>query len=191
GKASHRVFTRTKKSDGVELGVGLMVAHHLINEGNEHFNATNSVVTIKPSRWQVLNVSAGGYALRKFSTSQASVHIGDVVAIKNSKNKLWELSVLRWANLTPLNQLDVGLELISPTVTAVTARFINSAIEGEALLLPEINGLKQAASVLMARGFCKQDDMLKLELPNKINKIQIGKLVERTNRFERFQFSLI
>jgi hypothetical protein len=191
GKASHRVFTRTKKSDGVELGVGLMVAHHLINEGNEHFNATSSVVTIKPSRWQVLNVSAGGYALRKFSTSQASVHIGDVVAIKNSKNKLWELSVLRWANLTPLNQLDVGLELISPTVTAVTARFINSAIEGEALLLPEISGLKQAASVLMARGFCKQDDILKLELPNKINKIQIGKLVERTNRFERFQFSLI
>ena len=87
--------------------------------------------------------------------------------------------------------MDVGLELISPTVTAVTARFINSAIEGEALLLPEISGLKQAASVLMARGFCKQDDILKLELPNKISKIQIGKLVERTNRFERFQFSLI
>ena len=192
GKAQHRVFSRVKKSDGIELGIGLMLAHHLIGDSSSRLNNVNSTaVAIKPSRWQVLNVSAGGYALRKFSTSQAAAHIGDVVAMKNSKNKLWELAVLRWANINELNQLDVGLELISPSVSAITAHFMNGNIEGEALLLPEIAGLKQAASVITARGFCQMGDTLKLEQANIITKVQINKLVERTSRFERYQYCLI
>lgn len=192
GKVQHRVFTRSKKSDGIELGIGLMVAHHLINEGSSAMTSlASSALATKPSRWQVLNVSAGGYALRKFSTSPAAVYVGDVVATKNSKNKLWELAILRWANINELNQLDIGLELISPSVTGITAHFINSNIEGEALLLPEIVGLKQTASIITARGFCKLGDMLKLEQANIITKVQIDKLVERTARFERFQYRLI
>jgi hypothetical protein len=190
GKTQHRVFSRTKKSDGIELGIGLMIAHHLISDGNS-LSATNTALVIKPSRWQVLNVGAGGYALRKFSTSQAAAYIGDVVVMKNSKDKLWELAVLRWANINQMNQLDVGLELISPSVKAITAHFINDNIEGEALLLPEITGLKQAASVITARGFCKLGDTLKLEQANIITKVQINKLVERTSRFERYQYCLI
>ncbi len=192
GKVQHRTFSRTKKSDGIELGIGLVVAHHLIKDNNEHFaSAANTALTIKPSRWQVINVSAGGYAMRKFSTSQAAVYVGDVVAMKNSKNKRWELAILRWANMNDLNQLDVGIELISPSVTAITANLMTSNIEGEALLLPEIAGLKQAASIIAARGFIKLGDTLKLEQANIITKVQIDKLVERTTRFERFQYRLI
>ena len=206
GKSQHRVFSRTKKSDGIELGIGLMVAHHLIQEGTIHQNSlhqgathqaatqpsiSNAAVSIKPSRWQVLNVSAGGFALRKFSSSQASISIGDVVAMKNSKNKLWELAILRWANTNEMNQLDIGLELISPTASAISVHFVNSAIQGEALLLPEIIGLKQPASLVVARGFCKLDDTLNIVDNTKTNKIQVNKLVERTSRFERFQYILI
>lgn len=192
GKAQQRIFSRSKKSDGVELGIGLIIAHHLIREGNDNFtSAANMALSIKPSRWQVLNVSAGGYSLRKFSSSQAAARIGDVVAMKNSKNKLWELAVLRWANVNDLNQLDVGLELISPSAAAITAILESSAMEGEALLLPEISGLKQAASIITARGFCKTGDTLKLAQNSKFSRIQINNLVERTARYERFQFSLI
>ncbi len=191
GKAQKRVFSRSKKSDGIELGVGLITAQHLIQEGDNNFtSATNSVSLIKASRWQVLNVSAGGYALRKFNSSQASVHIGDVVAMKNSKNKTWELAVLRWANVNDLNQLDVGLELISPKASAIIASFENSTISGEALLLPELSGLKQAASIITARGFCKTGNTLQLNANNSFNKIMVGTLIERTTRFERFQYSL-
>lgn len=192
GKAQHRIFSRTKKSDGVELGIGLIASHHLIHDGGNTFaNANNSPGAIKPSRWQVLNVSAGGYALRKFNSSLASAHVGDVVAIKNSKSSLWELAVLRWANTNELNQLDVGLELVSPNATAVTAKFDNNSLEGEALLLPELGGLKQAASIVAARGFCKIGDTLSVNAKNNSNKIVIQKLVERTARFERFQYNLI
>jgi hypothetical protein len=191
GKVQQRVFSRTKKSDGVELGIGLIATHHLLQEGNNTFTKPNLDGAIKPSRWQVLNVSAGGYALRKFSSSQASARIGDVVAMKNSKSKQWELAVLRWANMSDMSQLDVGLELISPSAVAVTAKFENSTMEGEALLLPELGAIKQAASIITARGFCKAGDTLKLNSTNKPSKILINKLVERTARFERFQYDLI
>ncbi len=192
GKAQHRIFSRTTKSDGVELGIGLIASHHLIHDGGNTFaNANNSPSAIKPSRWQVLNVSAGGYALRKFNSSQASARIGDVVAIKNSKSACWELAILRWANINELNQLDVGLELVSPNATAVTVKFDVNSLEGEALLLPELNGLKQAASIVAARGFCKIGDTLSINAKNNSNKIVIQKLVERTARFERFQYNLI
>jgi hypothetical protein len=191
GKVQQRVFSRSKKSDGVELGIGLIAAHHLLHEGNGFAKSNNIDGATKPSRWQVLNISAGGCALRKFSSSQASAHIGDVVAMKNSKNKTWELAVLRWANINDMSQLDVGLELISPNATAITAKIDNSTMEGEALLLPELNGIKQAASIITARGFCMPGANLMFNQGNKSSKIRIDKLIERTARFERFQYSLI
>ncbi len=192
GKVQQRVFSRTKKSDGIELGIGLIAAHHLLQEGSSTFAKVHNIEgAIKPSRWQVLNVGAGGYALRKFSSSQASARIGDVVAMKNSKSKQWELAVLRWANMNDMNQLDVGLELISPSAVAFTAKFESSAMEGEILLLPELSAIKQAASVITARGFCKAGDTLTLNSANKPSKILINKLAERTARFERFQYDLI
>jgi cyclic-di-GMP-binding protein len=192
GKVPLRVFSRTKKSDGVELGIGLIATHHLIRDGGNTFlNATHAAGAIKPSRWQVLNVSAGGYALRKFNSSLASARVGDVVAMKNSKSTTWELAVLRWANVNELNQLDIGLELISPIATAITATLSNSALEGEALLMPELGGIKQPASIITARGFCKIGDTLNCNADGKLSKLMINALVERTTRFERFQFSLI
>ena len=191
GKSPKRLFSRTKKSDGVELGVGLLAAHHILQDGKY---ATDKVAlainAAKPSRWQVLNVSAGGCSLRKFSSSQTSAYIGDVVAVKNSKTATWEIAVLRWANVNTLSQLDVGLELISPNATTAIAKHDASAAEGEALLLPELGGLKQAASILTLRGFCKTGDILAFATEININKIIVTKLVERTERFERFEYNL-
>lgn len=192
GRSPKRLFSRTKKSDGVELGVGLMAAHHILQEGNH--TTAKAAVTInaaKPSRWQVLNVSAGGCSLRKFSSSQTSAYIGDVVTMKNSRTATWEIAVLRWANVNTLNQLDVGLELISPNASTAIAKHNNSAVEGEALLLPELSGLKQAASLLTARGFCKSGDTLAFATESGTNKIMVTQLVERTARFERFQYNLM
>ncbi len=188
GKVPQRMFSRTKKSDGVELGIGLLSTHHLIQEVGSTFSKPANVV--KPSRWQVLNISAGGYALRKFSSSQASAYIGDVVAMKN-KTKPWEFAVLRWAHVNNQNQLDVGLELISPSASAATTQLENSTAECEALLLPEISGLKQAASIITARGYCKVGDSLNLNAEGKLSKIRVNKLIDRTAKFERFQYILI
>ncbi|MGQ0442066.1 MAG: hypothetical protein ACT4OH_01280 [Methylophilaceae bacterium] len=192
GKSPQRIFSRTKKSDGIELGVSVHAAHHFISKiGNDFSLYTTLSQTLKPSRWQVLNVGAGGYALRKFNSSQAEVYVGDIAAIKNNKTLQWELGVLRWANMNELNQLDVGIELISPSVSAITIATENNAVELEGLLLSELSALKQPASIIVQRDTYKPGQLLQLIHENSIRKITFTKLIERTSTFERFQYSLI
>ena len=192
GKSPQRIYSRTKKSDGMELGIGIKAAHHFIPKISQDFKSfivANGEV--RPSRWQILNASAGGYALRKFNSSQAAVYVGDVAAIKNNKTQQWELGVMRWANVNELNQLDAGFELISPSVTAINVSTNQSVAEVEGLLLPELSALKQPASIILARGSFAIGQNIALIINNIHTKAQITKLVERTATFERFQYSLI
>jgi len=190
GKTPQRVFSRSKKSDGMELGIGIQAAHHFIPKvGSEFKNFMTPNNAIKPSRWQILNAGAGGYALRKFNSSLTEMHVGDIAAIKNSKSLNWELGVLRWANINDLNQLDAGIELISPSASAIKIESDNLMSEG--LLLPEITALKQPASIIAPRSKYTLGQSLQIVLNDKFTKVQISKLIERTPTFERFQFDLI
>jgi cyclic-di-GMP-binding protein len=192
GRTPQRVFARTKKSDGVELSIGIHTTHHLIREIGEVFvEPATKNGSFKPSRWQVLNVSAGGYALRKFNSSQANAQVGDVVAMKDSNTNHWELAVLRWANINDQNQLDVGLQLISPSAKAITTKSSTSEMEAEALLLPELVPLKQPASIIAMRGLYKAGDTLEINQNNTFSSVQAVKLMERTAGFERFEYHLI
>jgi cyclic-di-GMP-binding protein len=174
----------------MELGIGIQAAHHFIPKvGSEFKNFMTPNSAIKPSRWQILNAGAGGYALRKFNSSLTEMHVGDIAAIKNSKSLNWELGVLRWANINDLNQLDAGIELISPSASAIKIESDNLMSEG--LLLPEITALKQPASIIAPRSKYTLGQSLQIVLNDKFTKVQISKLIERTPTFERFQFDLI
>ncbi len=190
GKAPQRVYSRNKKSDGLELGIGIQAAHHFIPKtGSEFKSFMTPSSAFKPSRWQILNASAGGYALRKFNSSQAELHVGDIAAIKSSKSVHWELGILRWANINDLNQLDAGVELISPSVAAISIKKEDKI--GEGLLLPEISVLKQPASIIVPRGSYALGQALLLTHNENQSNVQVAKLIERTATFERFQFDLI
>lgn len=192
GKSPLRLFSRAKKNDGIELGVGLNDAHYFVPKiGNDYKNLVVQSAMIKPSRWQILNVGAGGYALRKFNSSQVSMHVGDIAAIKNNATFTWEIGVIRWVNINNLNQLDIGFELISPSVKAITLKAGKNKPEVKALLLPELPTLKQQASIIVARGICDVETNLEMIDEETKTRILTKKLVERSFSFERFQYSLI
>jgi cyclic-di-GMP-binding protein len=113
------------------------------------------------------------------------------VAMKDSNTNHWELAVLRWANINDQNQLDVGLQLISPSAKAITTKSSTSEMEAEALLLPELAPLKQPASIIAMRGLYKAGDTLEINQNNTFSSVQAVKLMERTAGFERFEYHLI
>lgn len=192
GKAPKRVFSRIKKSDGIELAIGMQAICHMLGDSDHHIkNGGQSNVETKPSRWQVLNTSAGGYALRKFNSSHASAHIGDIVAMKDSRTKIWELAILRWANINELKQLDIGLQLISPNAVVTGVKSENIGIEVEVLSLPAISKINQEASLVSARGILNKDERFSMKQGNKSVNIEVTNLVERTGGFERYQYRLI
>ena len=88
-----------------------------------------------------------------------------------------------------------GLRLMRNASTDLSAiQSLNTqirALESEALLLPELSALKQAASIIAAVGICKVGSTVEVHHNNTVSKVRTTKLVERTAGFERFQYSLI
>jgi len=192
GKSPLRAFTRIKQTDGMELGININDAHHFIPKiGHDFKELVVQSASIKPSRWQVLNSSAGGFALRKFNSSQVAMYIGDIAAIKNNTSLTWEVGVVRWANINELNQLDAGFELISPLAKSIYLKKQKSTIRTKAILLPKLNTLKQISSIIVPRDEYGVDTPLTLFDESESSEIKLTKLVERTVSFERYQYELI
>ncbi len=190
GKPPLRVFNRSKKTDGVEMNIGIKAAHHGLLKDYGANQPPGIAGTQRASRWQILNASAGGYSLRKFNSSQAAVHVGDIVAIKNTKAMQWEVAIVRWANINDLNQLDVGLQLISPSVNAAIVHTGKGGTESEALLLPELPALKQPATLILPFG-ASTGETVSLVISGKESKVVLTTPLERTPMFTRFLYDLI
>lgn len=205
GAPPKRIFNRSRKSDGVELGIGITAAHYFLNgeqpyveppsldnvtEISAHtaVGAAPAQQKIKASRWQVINISAGGMALRKFPNSEANVRVGDLLSIKNGTAAPWAVGVIRWAS-NDEQQIEIGAQLISPEAKAAGARASHQSEFEPVLMLTELPALKQAASIVGTTGIYSPARVLELDEDGKISRIMITKLVERTGSFERFQYS--
>ncbi|MEQ1600230.1 MAG: hypothetical protein ABL885_00515 [Methylophilaceae bacterium] len=202
GISPQRGFNREHKTDGIEVGIGLSAAHYLINQegqlGSEldqkvtlpsENKAANGLTSAITSRWQVLNISATGLALRKLPNSAAAVRVGELFAIKLGEASHWSIGVLRWVNNNDKQQLDIGAELIAPEAQSVRIRAVGLYEYEQALLLPELPALNQAASIITACGVYSPAREMDLNFSSKNSRIMLTKLIERTNGFERFQFS--
>lgn len=204
GVSPKRVFNRSRKNDVVELGIGLAAAHYFVN-GQQHYAppADESDINMdgdftkltasrnhRASRWQLLNISAGGMALRKLPVVEETVRVGELLSVRNEKEARWSVGVLRWANNAG-EQLEVGAQLIAPEAKAAGARQADKKKFEPVLVLPGITALKQSPSIVASNGLYSPARVLELDEGGKVSRIMVTKLVERTNSFERFQFSYL
>jgi hypothetical protein len=60
-----------------------------------------------------------------------------------------------------------------------------------ALLLPELAALKQPATLITPRGVYQPARVLDMDANGTIQRILVTRLQDRTNSFERFQFSVL
>lgn len=202
GTTPKRVFNRSRKSDGVQLGIGIAATHYFISGENYYVGPSDpydlTEITTKAtgnrahkaSSWQVLNISAGGMALRKLPNAEVNVRVGELLSVKNGAADNWSVGVLRWLNNNE-QQLDVGAQLIAPEAQAAGARIVNQSRFEPVLILPGLDALKQAPSMVAACGTYGPARVLELEEDGKISRIMITRLVERTGSFERFNFSYL
>ncbi|HEY8353696.1 MAG TPA: hypothetical protein VIK69_01610 [Methylophilaceae bacterium] len=203
GVSPKRIYKRSNKNGRAQIGIGLTATHYFINN-ERHYQqprTSDSAETaapptpgtpVKPSVWQVVNVSANGTALRKFPSVDASVRIGELLSIKSDNEPNWSVAVLRWAVNGEQEQLDIGTQLLAPKAEAIGIRLTNTDGAFEpALALPEMPSIKQAASIIARCGTYAPARVLELDQNGRISRILITKLVERTHSFERFQYSVL
>ncbi len=91
------------------------------------------------------------------------MYVGDIVAIRNNETRLWEVAIARWANVNELNQLDVGFELLSPSAQAITVASDKNTAPCKALLLPELDTLKQLPSTTLSHNEFTLGELLRIK----------------------------
>lgn len=201
-----RMFDRKRKSESMEIGIGISAAHYLYQADHAAAAAGSRLIAesepakpgahaIKqkytPSRWVVLNLSAGGIALRKPPSIKENLRVGSLLCLRDATAKHWSVGVVRWAANNEDYQIDIGTQLISPAAKPIAIRKLSSAEFDKALLLPGIAVLKQLTSILAPSGLYSASAQLEIDDGGIISRILITKLVERTNSFEHFNFSYL
>ena len=212
-----RVFTRSPRSNRrSQVAIGIDAINFHLN--GERFIPSTSEVGPQPRRtaigsgsgtanrvnqpdtfpasvlWELTDESAGGYALAKSGTLTETVRVGDLLANRpDSGDGGWEIGIVRWVRTSGADNIEIGVQRLSPGAAAVAIMPLDDSQERYylALALPEVHAMKQPATLLTPRGFFKPGRILYLDNSYRTRQIKAVKLVELSGSFERFQYEII
>lgn len=213
-----RVFTRSlRENRKTEVAFGIEAINFFSNNG-EPFQPSTSEVGPQPrgaalgaragqangvriaghagsSTWDLIDESAGGYALTRSGIDGEAVRVGDLLASRPGTNRgPWEIGVVRWVRMADGGtSLELGVQRLSP----IAAPAAILTVEGDsdklipALALAEVAVMKQPATVIVPRGIFKPERVLNLDDGYRNRRIRAQRLVEYSGAFERFEFEVM
>jgi len=216
-----RVFTRSPRENvRREVVSGIEAINFFVNHGDRFTPSTNEVgpqprrtaigptsgahnriqqqssTTPSSMAWDLVDESAGGYALARSGGHSEPVRVGDLVASRiQGENPVngWEIGVVRWVRTSGPDSIEMGVQRLSPVASAVAVLPIEDTQDRFflALTLPEVKPMKQPSTLITARGFYKPNRVFYLDNAYRTRQIRALKLVELTGAFERFQYEFI
>lgn len=135
--------------------------------------------------WDLLDQSAGGFALLREASGQARVAIGDLLAIAQSPDGPWQTGVVKRVRYRGDEDLIIGVQKLLGQAEAVT---VESA-EAEGRGLPGLfhrgdAGDQRVATLLLPPGQWLPGDSV---LVDRLGKLQLGRILELTGQFEQFE----
>ncbi len=144
------------------------------------------------THWTVVNDSASGLALHKKNSTSVNLKVGEVVAVRSHQLPLWNIGVVRWLRNSPADQIEFGLQMLSPNPQPVWIRNAVGRIRTNqpALLLPANPILQLPQQLLVPRGVYIPDIPLELSAATN-SSILPGKVLEHTHNFDLFEFQEI
>ena len=152
-------------------------------------DATSQSVGVE--EWMVLNQSANGLRLHREAGGSVGVTVGEVIGVRFMGGKSWNIGVVRWLNTLQNDNLEFGLELIAPSVHAIQME-PTIASNGRAQAALRLPGMVQDDdSELLLTYPDTFSDLREFELndSNESQLVRATTLVEKTSRFDLFQFT--
>ncbi|HEX4857815.1 MAG TPA: hypothetical protein VFV17_02280 [Usitatibacteraceae bacterium] len=139
--------------------------------------------------WQVLNQSANGLRLHRESGGRVAITVGDVIGVRFVGGRTWNVGIVRWLTLLEGSSLEFGVELVAPAAKSIV---IEPTIGGgrpiPALrLYPLMPGAESDTLMTATDTFA---DLREFELREieSTSLVRATTLIERTSRFDMFQF---
>ncbi|HCU54128.1 MAG TPA: hypothetical protein DIC36_07610 [Gammaproteobacteria bacterium] len=213
-----RVFTRSaRENDQRDVAFGVDAINYYLH-GSEPFTPSTSEVGPQPNRtaigdtagtpnkiqqspsaplkasWELIDESAGGYALARSGTAPNPVRVGDLLASRPQANGSgWEIGVVRWVRTSGTDSIEIGVQRLSPSASAVAVLPLEDSRDRYflALNLPEVKPMKQPETLVTVRGFYKPNRVFYLDNAYRTRQIKALKLIELSGSFERFQYEFL
>lgn len=141
--------------------------------------------------WKMQDMSAGGYCLLWDSDEPSSAHVGELVAIRTN-DEHWNLGVIRWMKFTAWRGLGLGIQMLSPGASAIWASICSEKAGSEnrmqGILLPDIKGLNQEATLLLPPLPFRTGSLSRLTREGNEERIRLTRQLEDTGSFAQFHF---
>ena len=203
--APKRTYARRPKNESINLCVGLAAIYALLGgedvgrSGRQERGMANAslndtgIQNNAVERWLISNESAGGMALTKIPGAASALSVGELLGLRSDRSRQWGLGIVRWANSNETDELEIGVQMLAPGAKAVAVRLDKYQPFQQALLLPELKPLTQPATLITACGIYQPARMLEVVMEANSQPVRMlaTRLLERTSRFECFQFSLL
>jgi cyclic-di-GMP-binding protein len=184
GVPSIRKYSRLEKSNSVQLAIGFDVACTL-------FKAKTKAQEALSATWEVMNISAEGYALTTKDIAHTVINIGDIVTILSPANNRPILGYVIWLN-SKADYIVMGIRLLSPSTKLVNIKTIDSGKLENALLLPQIDAVKLPTSIIVKKGSLQANSIVMAnKISDKTRQLEIKSIIETSPSFNRFEYSLI
>ncbi|NSL56482.1 hypothetical protein HJ583_015725 [Uliginosibacterium sp. IMCC34675] len=147
------------------------------------------------SEWGVVNESPGGYAIMTLQGRSSGLLAGMAIALRRDVSDIWSLCVVRWIRSDAVNQIEIGLQMLSRGAIPIQVGFKGSEREAgmvRALVLPVLPALRQHQAVLapagtyISRRFSLVSDIDRLY----VAQCRLLSLDLQTSNVELFQFEV-
>lgn len=149
-------------------------------------------------QWELINSSASGYCLCTSSDYPQELKAGKIIGLQEDTDgnaQYWQIGVIRWIKYTDDDELQIGIELISPNAIAVGVQtqehFQNQYKMIRALLLPSIPGIDEHATLIVPRLPFKTNDVIRVANQYIDADIKLEAQQSYSNFYSRFTFRLL
>lgn len=200
-----RRFNRYASQPGnIELGLGLRTIHALLGSAETASINDDTLIEITMNnfaapehahrshyvaKWQVLNNSAQGHALRTKDAPPAHIKVGELIAMREQAEEPWNLCVIKWIRNIDTGNVEIGVQLLPPHARPVSVYNPLSPIKNiqPGMLFPESTTLKQHNLLLVPHGIYMKNVRMEL-ITDTTQTIMPGKLVLQTQSFDLLEF---
>jgi hypothetical protein len=153
-------------------------------------------VAVQATRWAVDNDSASGLALSGTPDTPLNLKVGDPLALRTDDAAAWSLGVIRWVRMRDTQQVELGVERLSPQVQPVWVRTLRP-LRGQrkpapepALWVPGLAALKQPDRLLLPRGLYQAAMDAEVRQASRHLTLTFGHRIEHTPSFDLIDFTL-
>lgn len=106
------------------------------------------------AEWMVLNESPGGYAIMCVSGLEGVLSAGMALALRRDAGQPWSICIVRWIRSDNPDQVELGLQVVAQTFTAVQIAFRGGDAHSTvpALILPPLAATRRNQALLAPAG---------------------------------------